>query len=103
VLLFDEVLDETLDVGCFPLEVALWGVGGAHIWLEEEETCVGEWPVVGNGELLLTGLEVLDYAFEVLVVADEFYGRRGADALDRVEVVAAEEDAEVDELDVISL
>jgi hypothetical protein len=44
---------------------------------------------------------VRDDAFEVLVVADEFEGRGGADAFDGVEVVAAEEDAKVDELEVL--
>jgi hypothetical protein len=98
VLLFDEVFDEALDVGRFPLEVAFWGVGGAHIGLKEEEARVGEGPVVGNGEFLLAGLEMLDYAFKVLVVTDQLDGGRRADALDGVKVVAAEEDAEVDEL-----
>ena len=48
----------------------------------------------------MVGLDVGDYAFEVLVVADELESGGGADALDGVEVVAAEEDAEVDELNV---
>jgi hypothetical protein len=46
----------------------------------------------------LVGFDVGDDAFEVLVVADEFEGGGGADTLDWVEVVAAKEDAEVDEL-----
>jgi hypothetical protein len=46
---------------------------------------------------------VFDDAFEVLVVADELDGGGGADAFDGVEVVAAKEDAEIDELAVVSL
>lgn len=47
--------------------------------------------------------DVFDDAFEVFVVADELEGGGGADAFDGVEVVAAEEDAEVDELRVVSV
>jgi hypothetical protein len=98
MLLLDEEFDQTLNVGGFPLEVAFGGVGGAHVGLEEEEAGVGEGPVFGKGEFVLAGLDVCDYAFEVIVVADEFEGGGGADALDGVEVIAAEEDTEVDEL-----
>jgi hypothetical protein len=42
--------------------------------------------------------DVFDDAFKVRVLADEFESRTGADAFDGIEVVAAEEDAEVDEL-----
>jgi hypothetical protein len=99
VLLFDEELDEAFYVWRFPLGVAFWGIGGAHVGLEEEEARVGEGPVVGDGELLAAlRLDVGDYAFEVFVLADQLEGGAGADAFDGVEVVAAEEDAEVDEL-----
>jgi hypothetical protein len=98
VLLLDKELDQTLDVGRFPLEVALGGVSGADVGFEEELASVGEGPVFGEGEFFLVGLDVCDDTFEGFVVADEFEGGGGADALDGVEVVAAEEDAEVDEL-----
>lgn len=98
MLLLDEELDEAVDIWRFPLEVAFGGVGGADIWFEEQDASVGEGPVVGDGEFLLVGLDVGDYAFEVFVVADELESSGGADALDGVEVVAAKEDAEVDEL-----
>tara|TARA_R110002003_G_scaffold104_43_gene8582 strand:- start:188 stop:880 length:693 start_codon:yes stop_codon:yes gene_type:complete len=99
VLLFDEELDQALDIGRFPLEVAFGSIGGAHVGLEEEETGVGEGPIFGECELLLVlGLDVGDHAFEVVVVADEFESGGGANALDGIEVVAAEEDAEVNEL-----
>jgi hypothetical protein len=98
VLLFDEELDEALDVRSFPLEVAFGVLGGFDVGFEEKKAGIGEGPVFGKGELLLIGLDVRDYAFEVLVVADQFEGGGGADAFDGVEVVAAEEDAEVDEL-----
>jgi hypothetical protein len=51
----------------------------------------------------LVVFDVLDDAFEVFVIADEFEGSGGADAFDGVEVVATEEDAEVDELLVVSV
>jgi hypothetical protein len=41
---------------------------------------------------------VLNDAFKVVVLADEFDSRAGADTLDGVKVIAAEEDAEVDKL-----
>jgi hypothetical protein len=98
MLLLDEELDQPFDVRRFPLQVAFWGVGGAHIGLEEERAGVGEGPVFGEGEFVLGGLDMGHYAFEVLVIADEFEGGGGADAFDGVEVIAAEEDTEVDEL-----
>ena len=98
MLLLDEELDQALDIGRLPLEVALGGVSGADVGFEEELAGVGEGPVFGEGELLLVGLDVCDDAFEGFVVADELEGGGGADAFDGVEVVAAEEDAEIDEL-----
>jgi hypothetical protein len=103
MLLLDKELDETFHVGCFPLEVAFWVVGGSHVGLEEEEARIGKGPVVGDGELLGgLGFDVFDDAFEVGVLADEFEGGARADTFDGVEVVTAEEDAEVDELEVVS-
>jgi len=49
------------------------------------------------------GLDMFDDAFEVCVLADEFEGGAGADAFNGVEVIAAEEDTEVDELTVVSI
>lgn len=43
-------------------------------------------------------LDVGDYVFKGFVLADESEGGGRADFRDRVEVVAAEKDAEVDEL-----
>jgi hypothetical protein len=101
VLVLYEKFYQALHVGRFPLKVAFWVVGGAHVGLEEEETRIGEGPVFGQNELLLVGLDVRNYAFEVLVVADELEGGGGADAFDGVEVIAAEENAEIDELDML--
>jgi hypothetical protein len=99
VLLLNQKLDETVYVWCFPLEVALWVIGGSHIWLEEEQTRIGEWPVVGDGELLgRLRFDVFNDAFKVIVLANEFESSAGANAFDRIEVIAAEEDTEVDEL-----
>jgi hypothetical protein len=101
VLLLDQELDEAFDVWCFPLEVAFGGVCGTDVGLEEEEAGVGKGPVIGDGEFLLVVLDVSDYTFEILVVADQFEGGGGTDALDGVEVVAAEEDAEIDKLNLL--
>ena len=49
------------------------------------------------------GLDVFDDAFEVRVLADELEGGAWPDAFDGVEVIAAEEDTEIDELTVISI
>jgi hypothetical protein len=98
VLLFDQELDETFDIRCFPFEVAFGCVGGADVGFKEELAGVGEGPVFRKGELLLVGLDVSDYAFEVLVVADQFEGGGGADTLDGVKVIAAEENTEIDKL-----
>jgi hypothetical protein len=102
MLVFHKELDQAINVWRFPLEVAFGGVSGTNIGFEEEKTRVGVGPVVWDGEFFLFGLDVGDYAFKVLVVADEFEGSRGADAFDGVEIVAAEQNAEVDELGVVS-
>jgi hypothetical protein len=99
VLLLDQELDETLYVWCFPLEIAFWVIGRSDVWLEEEQARIGEWPVVRDSELLGgLGLDVFDDAFEVIVLTDELQSGAGADAFDGIEVVAAKEDTEVDEL-----
>lgn len=91
MFLLDEKLDQTVNVWCLPLEVAFGCIGGTDVGLEEKNASVGEGPIVGNGELLLVRLDVCDYAFEVLVVADEFEGGGRTDAFDGVEIIAAEE------------
>ena len=99
MLLLDQELDETLYIWCFPLEVAFRVISRSDVWLEEEQARIGEWPVVRNRELFGgLGLDVFDDAFEVIVLADELQSGAGADALDGIEVVAAEEDTEVNEL-----
>jgi hypothetical protein len=42
---------------------------------------------------------VLDHAFEVFVLADEFESSAGADTFYGVEIIAAEENTEVNKLD----
>lgn len=73
-------------------------VGGPHVGVEEELAGVGEGPVFGNGVFGFAGLGGFDEFLEGAVFADEFEGGRGADLGDGVEVVTAQEDAEVDEL-----
>jgi hypothetical protein len=49
--------------------------------------------------LLRVLLDRFDQFFERSVLADELQGRRGSDFGNGIEVIAAEEDAQVDELD----
>jgi hypothetical protein len=97
VLLLDQELHQALDIGSLPLEVALGIVCGSNIGCEEEGACVGERPVFRDG-VFGGGLEGLVDFLERAVLADESQGGGGTDAFDGVDVVAAEEDAEVDEL-----
>jgi hypothetical protein len=53
-------------------------------------------PVLGDGMLAL--VEILDDGLEVPMLADELERAVRADALDRVAIVASQQDAEVDEL-----
>lgn len=88
-LFFDEELDQAFDIGCFPLELALGIVGGTDVGLLEENFCIGPWPVIGNGVLLVL-FEELDCGLEALVLLDQVVGDLWANALDGVNVVAAE-------------
>ena len=75
-------------------------VGGADVRLEEQEPGVLVGPVVRDGVFLLgVFLDVFDDVLEGAVFFDEVEGGGGADLGDGVDVVAAEEDAEVDELE----
>ncbi len=70
-----------------------------HVGLEEEVTGFFIWPVVGDGVFLLwVFLDEVHDGFEGAVVADQFQGSVGANFRDGIDVVAAKEDAEVDEL-----
>lgn len=74
----------------------------ADVGVEEEFAGFGEGPVVWEGVFLLgIGFDVVDDFFESAEFADEFEGGVRADLWDWVDVVAAEEDAEVDELKVL--
>lgn len=73
-------------------------VGGTDVRIEEELPRVFVRPVFGDCEFGLAGFDGGDEVFERFVFADELEGGVGADFGDGVEVVAAEEDAEVDEL-----
>lgn len=71
----------------------------ADVGGEEEVACVLEWPVLWD--LVFALGVVLDECDDLLqrsVVTDQFQRCAGSDFRDRVEIVAAEEDAEVDEL-----
>lgn len=76
-------------------------VGGADVGVYEEVAGVFEGPVFGEGVLLALGVgfDPFDDAFKGFVFTDEAEGGPGADLWDGVDVVAAEEDAEVYELE----
>jgi len=93
-------LDEAVRVGGVPFEVAERVGGRADVGLQEESAGVGVGPVGGEG-VFAALFEGFDDFLEGLVFADEPEGGAGADAFDGVDVVAAEEDAEVDELWVV--
>lgn len=74
-------------------------VGGAHVRVEEEFARILVGPVRGDGVAFFgVVLDVGHYSFESAVVANQFQGALGPDFGDGVDVVAAEQDAEVDEL-----
>lgn len=98
-LLINQELYETIRIRFVPLEVANRVVSGPDVRLEEQVACVEIWPVVGEGKFaLLVIRDELDDLLEAAVLANEFQSSIWADLGNRVEVVAAEEDAEVDKL-----
>ena len=81
------------------MEIARRVVGRADVGVEEEVARVLVGPVGREGVFVLrVGFDMGDYAFEGAVVADQLEGGVRADFGDRIEVVAAEKYAEVDEL-----
>lgn len=100
MLLLDQELNKTFYVWGFPLEVAFWVIGRSDVWFKEEQARIGEGPVVGDSELLGgLGLDVFNDTFQVIMLTDELESGAGANAFDRVEIITAEEDTEVDELE----
>lgn len=73
------------------------------IRVEEEFACISVWPVFGDDEFgFLVVFCVLNKGFEGFVFSDESKGGLGTDFWNRVEVVAAKENTEVDKLEIIS-
>ncbi|OMJ28878.1 hypothetical protein AYI69_g1638 [Smittium culicis] len=86
-------LADGVDVGGFPDEVDGGGIGDVRVDEQLARGLVVE--VGGHGDV---GVEVVEHGFDVPVLLDEVERRLGADVLELFGVVAAEEDAEVDEL-----
>lgn len=102
--LLDQELHEAVDVGCLPFEIAVRVVGLSDVGLEEQFPRLFVWPVVWDCIFLFgVFLDEVDDTFECVVVTDEFEGSIRANFRDRINIVAAQEDAEVDELDSVSL
>lgn len=97
-LLRHEELHQPVDVRGIPFELAVWVVGRPHIGVEEEVARVGVGPVFGEHQLGFPSLDGLDDLLQRAVFADQLQGRMWADFWNRVEVVAAQEDAEVGKL-----
>mmetsp|Transcript_94900 Transcript_94900/g.284400 ORF Transcript_94900/g.284400 Transcript_94900/m.284400 type:complete len:273 (+) Transcript_94900:420-1238(+) len=100
LLLIDEVLAQPVHVAVRPLDV---GVGGLldHLWLLEElaRLLKGE----GLGQRVLGRVNLLERLLDATVVLDELERLDRTDALDRIGVVAAAQDAQVDELLLVEL
>lgn len=98
-LLVDEELYQTVHVGFLPLEIAEGVFGGSDIGLEEEVAGILVGPVFGKGVLaLFVALNELDDLLQAAMLANELQRGVRTDLWNGVEVVAAEQDAEVDEL-----
>jgi len=63
-------LDEAVDIGRFPFEIAFWVIGGSDVGVEEELAGVGERPVFWDYEFGFAGFGGCDEGFEVAVFSD---------------------------------
>ena len=88
------VLDDALLVRFAPLE--LNGLRICNDRIDEQLARLLVHPVLGN--LVLVRVDLLDDAIDRLVLAYEVNRSLGADASNRLTVVTAEQDAQVDEL-----
>jgi len=71
----------------------------ANLRVEEEFPSVFIWPVFRKGVFgLLVVFDPIDKLFECTVFADEFKGCIWTNFGNRIEVIAAKEDAEINEL-----
>lgn len=74
-------------------------VWGPHIWIEEELSRILVGPVIGNGiSFLLILFYMGDNCLQVSIFPNELKSAMRSYFGDRIEVVAAKENAEVDEL-----
>lgn len=97
--LVDQKLHQAFHIRLFPLEVAQRIVGRSDIRLEKKIACVGVRPVFGQSVFaFLVVLDELNNLLQAAMLADELQGGVRADFGDRIEVVAAEKDAQVDKL-----
>ena len=87
-------MDKTFDVGLVPLEVAKRVICLANVGLKEESARVLIWPVLRDRVLLFRVLfDRLDNLLKSPVLTDQFQCCRGSNLGNRVEVIAAEENA----------
>lgn len=64
-------MDKTVDVGSFPLELAVWVVGRSNVGVEEEFASVGVGPVFRKCVFgFLVVLDPFDEVFECAVFAN---------------------------------
>ena len=68
----DEELDEAIDVGGFPFEIAFFVIGWSDVWVEEELTGISEGPVFWKGKLGFAGFDCFNEFLKCAVFADEF-------------------------------
>lgn len=101
-LVSHEELNETLDIRLLPLDVAQRVVCRADIRLEEQCTRILEGPVIGQ-RVLGVILDVFNDLLKGAVLSNQFQGCAGTNLGDRVEVIATEKNAEIDELSFISM
>lgn len=82
-------MDETINIGSFPLEIALFVICGTDVRVEKEVAGILVWPVFWDCEFGLAGFYSRDEGLEIAVFTDEFEGCVGTNFGNGVEVIAA--------------
>lgn len=95
----NEKLDKTFNIRCLPFEVAFWIIRRSYVWLEEQISCVLIWPVFRN-LIPLFGifLDEFDNFLERAMFTNELQSCIRTDFGDRIKIITAEKDAQIDEL-----
>lgn len=92
--LFDHVVNDSLLVGLSPLKVDRLRID--DLGVDEQIARLFEWPILRHRVLVL--VDLFDHRFDVFVVADEIVRAFRTDAANRVAVVAAHENTQINEL-----